>query len=147
MRERKASVMEKNDRPEHEEVAEPGPRAEIQINVGPVPKGWGTVKVNVPADQAHHLVTTVGILGSVAAGVVGVTLTLQEVSGAIILAYAELVLAFIAAVLIALCSRTDPSIKGGREKPDTLSADRPARGTAAAPVGARDQGAPLGPAT
>lgn len=135
-----------NNHSGHEEVAIPGPRAELQIDVGPLPKGWGSAKATVPADQAHHLITTSGILGSVAAGIGGAAFTLQAVSGAVTLAYAELMLAFVAAVLIAVCSRMEPSSKGGREKPGTLSADTPARETAAAPVGARDQGGPSGPA-
>jgi hypothetical protein len=133
--------MQKNNHPgreevaiaDHEEVATPGPRAELQIDVGPPPKQWGSAKANVPADQAHHLITTSGILGSAATGIGGAAFTLQAVSGAVTLAYAELALAFVAAVLIAVCGRMEPSSKDRREKPDTPSADMPAREAAAGP--------------
>jgi hypothetical protein len=120
--------------PDHEEVAIPGPQAELQIFVGPLPKQWGSAKANVPAGQAHHLITTFGILGSVATGISAAAFTLQAASGAVTLAYAELILAFVAAVLIAVCSRMEPSSEGRREK-HTPSANTPAGKAAAAPGG------------
>jgi hypothetical protein len=63
----------------------------------------------IPADQAHHLITTFGILASLATGIGAAVLTLQSVAGAVGLAYAELAVALIAAVVIAVCGSTSAS--------------------------------------
>jgi hypothetical protein len=96
--------MEKNKQPGDEDVAVPSPRAELEISIGPSPKHWGTFWGRVPADQAHHLITTFGILGSATAGIGGAILTFQASGGRVALAYAELALALIATLLIAFCS-------------------------------------------
>jgi len=83
-------------------LPEPSPHAELMVSFGPAPQ-WGTARTLVPADQAHHLVTTSGILGSLVTGIGGVVLTVRSATPA--LAYAELVLALAAAVLIAASSR------------------------------------------
>jgi hypothetical protein len=85
-------------------IPDPGPRAELVFTFGPA-QHWGTAKGLVPADQAHHLVTTFGILGCLVTGIGGAVLTVRAASGWTDLAYAELALAFAAAVLTAVCSR------------------------------------------
>jgi hypothetical protein len=102
-------VMEKNNRPGQEESGVPGPQAELMISIGPAPQQWGTARGLVPADQAHHLITTFGILGSVVTGTGGAVFTLH--ADAIALAYAELALALVAVVLIALCGRAGVTVK------------------------------------
>lgn len=74
--------------------------AELEIQVGPA-QSWGTAKGKVPPDQAHHLITTFGVLGSAIAGIAGAVLTLRIASGLIAPAFAELTLAVASAVLIA----------------------------------------------
>ena len=74
--------------------------AELEIQVGPA-RSWGTAKGKVPPAQAHHLITTFGILGSVIAGIAGAVLTLRIASGLTAPAFAELALAVTSAVLIA----------------------------------------------
>jgi hypothetical protein len=73
----------------------------MTITVGPAQ----SLRAAVPGDQAHHLITTFGILGSVCGGIGGAALTLrnQSLAG---LALAELALALAAAVLIAVCGLT-----------------------------------------
>jgi hypothetical protein len=106
--------MERTSPPGHEAaLAEPSQHAELMISLGPAPQ-WGTARGLVPADQAHHLVTTFGILGSLVTGIGGAVLTLHTTVAA--LAYAELALALVAAVLIAACSRMGPRGKGKRQK-------------------------------
>jgi hypothetical protein len=75
--------------------------AELEIQVGPAQQ-WGTAKGKVPPEQAHHLITTFGVLGSVVAGIAGAVLTLSIGSGLTAPALAELALALTAAVLIAV---------------------------------------------
>lgn len=74
--------------------------AELEIQVGPA-QSWGTAKGKVPPDQAHHLITTFGVLGSAIAGIAGAVLTLRIASGLTAPAFAELALAVTSAVLIA----------------------------------------------
>jgi hypothetical protein len=83
----------------------PGPHAELVFTFGPAQR-WGSAKGLVPADQAHHLVTTFGILGCLVTGIGGAVLTVRTASGWTDLAYAELTLALVAVVLTAVCSRT-----------------------------------------
>jgi hypothetical protein len=109
--------MEMSNQPGDEDVVVPGPRAELQMSIGPSLKQWGTFRGRVPADQAHHLITTFGILGSAAAGIGGAVFTPQDSSGPA-LAYAELALALIAAVLIALCARKEATGTRQQQKPD-----------------------------
>lgn len=57
----------------------------------------------MPDDQARHLITTFGILGSSCAGIGGAVLTLRGHPGLDLLPLAELGLGFFASVLIAAC--------------------------------------------
>lgn len=82
----------------------------MKINVKSLGTGAGTV----PPDQARHLVTTFGILGSVFSGIGGVVLTLHIAPRLGGLALAELVLALAAAVLIAACGRHQGDRKNAR---------------------------------
>lgn len=54
-----------------------------------------------PPGQAHHLITTCGVLGSVAAGIAGAVLTLRASPDLRAPAFAELALAVTSAALIA----------------------------------------------
>ena len=87
--------------PETGHVEPPGPYAELDVQLGPA-QPWGSAKGKVPPEQAHHLITTFGIVASVIAGISGTVLTLRIAAGLAGPAYAELGLAFAAAVLIAL---------------------------------------------
>jgi hypothetical protein len=82
-------------------VEPPGPYAELDVRLGPA-QPWGSAKGKVPPEQAHHLITTFGIVASVIAGISGTVLTLRVAAGLAGPAYAELGLAFAGAVLIAL---------------------------------------------
>jgi hypothetical protein len=106
--------MEKNN-PPGDEV--PGPRAELQVSIGPSPKRWGTFRGRVPDDQARHLITTFGILGAATAGIGGAVFTPQGSSGPAV-DFGELALALIAAVLIALCARKEATGTSQQHKPD-----------------------------
>ncbi|MGD0606150.1 MAG: hypothetical protein ABSA53_21505 [Streptosporangiaceae bacterium] len=80
---------------------DPTPAAKLTIKVGPSQLAEGIV----PPEQARHLITTFGILGCVFAGVSGAVLTLHIAANLTTLAFAELVLALTASVLIAWCGR------------------------------------------
>jgi hypothetical protein len=101
--------MGKENQSGAEDVPAPGPNAELTLSINSVPPG-GALKGLVPADQAHHLITTLGILGSAVAGTAGAVLTLHVSRDGAAPVYAELALALIAAVLIAVCGQS--GIKG-----------------------------------
>jgi hypothetical protein len=82
-------------------LEEPTSGAELKINTRRLVSAEGTV----PADQAHHLITTFGILGSVVSGTVGAVLTLLIVPALTTIAFAELTLGLIAAIFIAATGR------------------------------------------
>jgi hypothetical protein len=84
-----------------DESVEPSQLAELEISVGPDQR----VRGRVPPEQAHHLVTMCGILGSVVTGTGGVVLTLNVAPSLTTLAFAQLALALVAAVLIAASGR------------------------------------------
>jgi hypothetical protein len=85
--------------PETGPVEPPSPYAELVVKVGPAQR-WGTAKGRVPPEQAHHLITTFGIVAIVIAGIAGAVLTLRIAAGLTGPAYAELGLAFVAAAMI-----------------------------------------------
>jgi hypothetical protein len=85
--------------PEPVPIEAPTASAELEIRVGPA-QPLGAAKGKVPPDQAH-LITMVGVLGSVIAGITGAVLTLRISSGLTAPALAELALAVAAAALIA----------------------------------------------
>lgn len=85
--------------PEPVLVEAPTGLAELKIQVGPA-QPRGTAKGKVPPGRAHHLITTLGVLGSVIAGIAGAVLTLHISSGLTAPAFAELALAVTSAVLI-----------------------------------------------
>jgi uncharacterized membrane protein YeaQ/YmgE (transglycosylase-associated protein family) len=93
-------LMEKEGVAAH--VDPPTQSATMTIKVGP-DKGWGTAKGVVPGDQAHHFITTVGIMGTVCGGIGGAVFISRD-ANADLVAFAALVLALIGAVLIAACS-------------------------------------------
>lgn len=79
---------------------QPTERAELRIEVGPARIAHG----KVPPGEAHSFIRTLGIVGSAFAGIAGTVLTVRFASGSIgaVLAIAELALALIAVVLIAV---------------------------------------------
>jgi hypothetical protein len=81
-------------------VEPPSPYAELTVQLGPA-RRWGAAKGKVPPEQAHHLITTFGIVSIVIAGIVGSVLTLRIAAGLTVAAYAELGVALAAAALIA----------------------------------------------
>jgi|SRR5579875_3542569 len=93
--------------------AEPPPTgfAELDISVGPAGHAHG----RVPPEQAHHFITTSGIMGSVVTGISGAVLTLHVAPGLAGLALVELVLALAAALLIAFGGRFPGRQPGGTE--------------------------------
>jgi hypothetical protein len=91
--------------------------AELKIQVGPA-QPWGTAKGRVPPDQANHLISAFGALGSSTAGIAGAVLTLRINPGLTGPAYAELALALIAAALIAI---RRPAPRGESGRPDTTA--------------------------
>lgn len=108
-------VVTSNGRPERPLVAaftsseQPTAGAELKIvvvhsRVKITARRW-SVEGTVPSAEAHHLITTFGILGSIVSGLAGAILTLRIASGLPALAFAELGLALLAAVLIAVRSR------------------------------------------
>lgn len=96
-------------------LAEPTSYAEMMITLGPAQQ-WGTDKGTIPCSPAHHLVTTLGILGSAVTGTGGAVLTLRASPGLTALAFAELALALAAAVLITVCSHTRATHKSKGRK-------------------------------
>ncbi len=103
--------------PETGPVEPPSPYAELVIQLGPT-QPWGSARGKVPPEQAHHLITTFGIVSSVAAGIAGTVLTLRIATGLTGPAYAELGLALGAAVLIAV-RRTVSHTGRRQELPET----------------------------
>ena len=90
-------------------IERPTQAAELRLTVGPATAG-GTV----PSVEARYFITVFGIAVCVAAGIVGVILTLRIASqvtalraddGITVLALAELGLGLAGAALIALCGR------------------------------------------
>jgi hypothetical protein len=79
----------------------PSPSAKLTIKVGPAQIAKGSV----PPDQARHLITAFGILGSIFTGISGAVLTLRIAPDLINVAYVELIITLTAAVLIAVCGR------------------------------------------
>jgi hypothetical protein len=99
------------------------PMAGVEFSVGPG-QPWGTAKGTVPPDQAQHLITTFGILGSASAGIGGAILTLHITPHLTGVALGELVVAFVAAVLIAVCGYLQAKQKRRRQKPSNVQARR-----------------------
>jgi hypothetical protein len=66
---------------------------------------WGTAEGIVPPSEAHHLITTFGLVVSALTGAASAVLTLSIDPHLIALAGLELVLAAAVAVLIAVCGR------------------------------------------
>jgi len=83
-------------------VERPTSFAELEIQVGPATP-WGTAKGKLPPDQASYFVMTFGALGCVVTGVAGSVLTLRVAPGLTVAALAELALALITALIIAVC--------------------------------------------
>lgn len=100
--------------PEPVPIEAPTAFAELEIRVGPA-QPLRAAKGKVLPDQVHHLITTVGVLGSVIAGITGALLTLRISSGLTAPALAELALAVAAAALIAT-RRTTARRGSGRQQ-------------------------------
>ena len=90
----------------------PTAAAKLTISLRPTQMG-GTAEATVPADQAHHLITTFTLLGSTVTGIGGAVLMLYMNRNLVVPAIGALVLAFVAAVLIAISSQPLPAEMGG----------------------------------
>lgn len=90
-------------------VEEPTEAARLRIKVEPtwvkVPNPRSGTEEIIPGGETHHLITTVGVMGSSVAGVVSAVLTLRIAPHLLALAVLELLLAALAAVLVAACGR------------------------------------------
>ena len=84
----------------------PSPNAELMITVGPTER-W-RASGRVPSDEAHHLITTFGVLTSTVAGIGGAVLTLNVANGTTGVAFAAaiLTLSLIATILITVVGRS-----------------------------------------
>jgi len=78
-----------------------------QVRAGGIAEGM------MPAGQADHLITTLGIAACIVTGTAGAVVTLRLVPGLTVIALAELVLALAGAALIALCSRAQRRPRAG----------------------------------
>lgn len=97
--------------------ASPTSSAEMTITLGP-PPSW---RAAVPSEQAHHLITTMGIVVSVCGGIGGAVYTLHNASlGA--LGLAEMGTGLLGAILVAGCSlvRTRHEGRAVRDQPAQL---------------------------
>jgi hypothetical protein len=111
--------------PELDAAEPPTGYAELEIKLGPT-QSWGTASGKVPPEQAHHLITTFGIVASVIAGITGTVLTLRIAAGLNGPAYAVIGLAFAAIVLIA--ARRELSRPGWhRDPPEMRARGRPGK--------------------
>lgn len=82
---------------------QPTTSAMMRIKVGP--DGWGgSVDGVVPNGQAHHFISTLGIMGSTWAGLLAAAYSTQH-SSAVALPLAELGTGLLASLLIAICGR------------------------------------------
>lgn len=79
--------------------------AELKIQVSPDQPRGTAGGTKGPPGQAHHLITTCGVVGSVAAGIAGAVLTLRASPDLRAPAFAELALAVTSAALIARRAR------------------------------------------
>ena len=94
----------------------PSQYSELVVKLGPAERG-GSAKGTVPPEHTHHFITTFGTVASVVAGITGAVLTLRVAAGLSGPAYAELAIAFGAAVLIAV-QRADRR-SGRQQLPET----------------------------
>lgn len=83
---------------------QPSSSARLKLELGPDRVG-GLAEGVVPPDQAHHLITTFGLLGTGFMGTAGAVLTLYVDPRLPGLALAQLGMALAIAALIAVCGR------------------------------------------
>jgi len=98
--------METNSQSGDGDVGKASEHASLKVILGAVPRQWGDVSATVPPSQARHLITISGILASVITGTAGAVFTLRASTKLAVPAYAELALALVAAVLVAVCNVT-----------------------------------------
>lgn len=96
--------------PTAELTEQPTRAAQLKITEQPArvkitAKRWGSAEGIVPSAEAHHLITTFGLMGSVITGTTSAVLTLRIDSRLTALAILELALTAMVAVLIVVCSR------------------------------------------
>lgn len=106
----------------------PTQAAQLKITAEPArvtitARRWVTAEGTVPPGEARHLIAAFGILGSVITGISGAVLTLRIDPKLTTLALAELVLALVSAVLIAVCGHV-----GGRSQAEGHTRGDPERG-------------------
>jgi hypothetical protein len=92
----------------------PTPSAVLTINTLPQQLARDVAGI-VPSERTFHVITTASILGSAFAGIGGAILTLYLVPGSTLVGLAELLLALVAAVLIAVRGRIPASQEQYRE--------------------------------
>lgn len=91
--------------PEPSRVERPSPAAELRITVRPDAHAWVTASGRVPPDDARYLIRTLGITGSAFAGAGAAVLTFYISHAFTWLAIAEIALALVAIIFIALAGR------------------------------------------
>jgi len=101
---------------------QPSEAAQLKIKAEParvkvIARRWLTAEGTVPPADARHLITTFGIVGCVVTGSVGVVLTLRIEPRLTSVAFAELAVALVAAILVAICGRSQRET--GRRERDT----------------------------
>jgi hypothetical protein len=108
--------VEASSQPADQAVDKASEHASLKVSLGAVPRRWGDVTAIVPPGQARHMITVTGLLGSVITGTTAAVLTLHTSTGLVAPAYAELALALVAALLVAIChfagGRRDSTAEG-----------------------------------
>jgi hypothetical protein len=92
---------------------QPTAAAELKITERPAQlkitgQWWGTAEGNVPPSEAHHLITTFGLVMSAFTGAASSVVTLRIDPHLVALAVFELIFAAVVAGLIAFCARHRP---------------------------------------
>lgn len=104
--------MRENRDPDRPDPAEqPTQAAQLTIRADPArvkitARRWVTAEGTVPPDEAQHLISTIGIVGCVVTGATAAVLTLRIAPGLTELALAELLLALVGMLLIAVRSKS-----------------------------------------
>jgi hypothetical protein len=86
-------------------AGEPTSSAKLEIRTAQL---TGSASAKVPPDEARHMVTTFGIMGCLFIGIGGTVLTLQVSAALTGPALAELLVALVTVVAIAVSSRIRP---------------------------------------
>lgn len=117
----------------------PSEAAQLKIKAEParvrvIARRWLTAEGTVPPADARHLITTFGIVGCVITGSAGAVLTLRIEPRLTSVAFAELAVALVAAILVAICGRSQRET-GGKERDAQRRAGRAPPGNEKHPPG------------